>query len=186
VAGRPAIVVVAGRPAIVVVAGFEPKMAKTIRPSQGVVIFSSLIILIGAASFLFIIISFFQLRLELQLKDNLPYLFSQMTLSTINFTAFWLSTIVSLLIMLCWIVAGIGMLFLKEWARQVLLVSIGIYFLNKVIDIFINIAIANEYAAKLPILSLSIGVAFVLALVISITHFFTHPSVVKQFQRHKT
>ncbi|MDD5617721.1 MAG: hypothetical protein PHG69_01365 [Candidatus Omnitrophica bacterium] len=158
---------------------------RRIKPSKGVVIFSSLIILLGAVNFLFIIISFFQLRLELQFKDYMPSMFSHMPFSTINFTAFWLSTIISLFIMFSWIVSGVGMIFLKEWARQLLLVSIGIYFLNKVIDIVINIAIVNEYSGKLPIIPLSIGIVFVLALTVSITHFFTHPSVVKQFEKSR-
>ena len=118
---------------------------KNIKASKGVVIFSALIILIGAVSFLLIVVSFFQLRLELQMRDYMPHLFSQIPISTINFTAFWLSTAVSLLIMLAWIVAGIGMLFLKEWARHLLLISLGVYFLNKAADIFINISIAGEY-----------------------------------------
>jgi hypothetical protein len=87
--------------------------------------------------------------------------------------------------MFSWIVAGVGILFLKEWARQLLLISIGIYFLNKVIDIFINISIINEYSTKLPVIPLTIGIMFVLVLSLSITHFFTHPSVIKQFEKSK-
>ncbi|MDD5292022.1 MAG: hypothetical protein PHY46_02410 [Candidatus Omnitrophica bacterium] len=153
------------------------------KASKGVKIFSSVLILIGMVNFIFIIVSFFQLRLELQLWDYMPNMFSHMPLLTINFTAFWLSTIVSLLIMLIWIISGVGMLFLREWARQLLLVSVGIYILNKVIDIFINISIVSEYSADLPILPLAIGIIFVLALSVSITHFFSHPSVVKQFEK---
>ena len=154
-------------------------------PSKGVLIFSSILILIGTVNFLSIIISFFQLRLELQIKDHMPNLFSQFPHFTINFTAFWLSTIVSILLMLCWVIAGIGMLSLREWARQLLLISIGIYFLNKVIDIFINIAIVNEYSMQVPILPLVIGIIFVLSFSVSVSYFFNHPSVIKQFKRNK-
>jgi len=157
---------------------------KNKKASKGVKIFSSALILIGMVNFIFIIVSFFQLRLELQLRDYMPNMFSHMPLSTINFTAFWLSTITSLLIMFTWIVSGVGMLFLREWARQLLLVSVGIYILNKVIDIFINISIVNECSAVLPMLPLAIGIIFVLVLAVSITHFFTHPAVIKQFERH--
>jgi hypothetical protein len=87
--------------------------------------------------------------------------------------------------MLAWIVAGIGMLFLKEWARHLLLISLGVYFLNKVVDIFINISIAGEYCAKFPVAPLVAGIIFVLVLSLSITHFFTHPSVVKQFEARR-
>ncbi|MBL7130614.1 MAG: hypothetical protein ISS45_04340 [Candidatus Omnitrophica bacterium] len=155
------------------------------KASKGVVFFSSFIILIGLISFLSIIISFFQLRLELQLKDHAPVLFSQIPNTTINFTAFWFSTILSLIIMFCWIVSGVGILLLKEWARQLLLISIGIYFLNKVIDIFINISIVKEYSEQIPIAALCIGIGFVLVLSISITYFFTHPSVIKQFSKSR-
>jgi hypothetical protein len=151
--------------------------------SKGVIIFSALVIIIGAISFISIIISFFQLRLELQFKDHAPNLFAELPNITINFTAFWLSTVLSLLIMLCWIVAGIGTLLLKEWARQLLLVSLGVYFLNKVIDIFINISIISEQSEQLPIGALILGIGFVLVLTISITYFFTHPQVIKQFNR---
>lgn len=151
------------------------------KPSKGVLLFSIFVVIIGTISFLSIIISFFQLRLELQIKDHAPTLFTELPNMTINFTVFWLSTILSLIIMLSWIIAGIGTMLLKEWARQLLLISMGVYFLNKVIDIFINISIINEHSEQLPIVSLIIGIVFVLALTISISYFFTHPRVVKQF-----
>jgi hypothetical protein len=156
------------------------------RASKGVAIFSSFIILAGFINFLFIIISFFQLRLELQLKDYIPSLFHSFPYFTINVTAFWLSTIISLIIMLCWIVAGAGMLALKEWARQLLLISMGVFFLNKAIDIVINIAIVKEISAQIPILHLSIGIVFIFSFSLSIVYFFTHPSIRKQFERKKT
>ena len=155
------------------------------KPSKGVIIFSSLLILIGTINFLAIIISFFQLRLELQIKDGMPILFSQFPYITINFTVFWISTIISLLIMLSWIISGIGMLILKEWARQLLLISIGIYFLNKAIDIFINISLIKEYSSKIPVIPLLVGIIFVLGLSVSISYFFTHPSVIRQFRKEK-
>ncbi|MDD5005901.1 MAG: hypothetical protein PHS93_05305 [Candidatus Omnitrophica bacterium] len=155
------------------------------KASRGVIVFSSFLILLGTFNFLYTIISFFQLQLELQFKDHMSTLFTQFPNFTINLTAFWLSTLISLLIMLCWIIAGIGTLLLKEWARQLLLISIGIYFLNKVIDIFINIAIVNEYATQIPVIALCIGILFVLSLSVSVTYFFTHPSVIKQFEKIK-
>lgn len=153
------------------------------KASRGVMIFSILMILIGTISFLSIIVSFFQLRLALQLRDIAPNLSIGLPNETLNFTVFWLSTILSLVIMLCWIVSGIGTLILKEWARQSLLVSMGVYFLNKVIDIFITISIVNEQSDQLNITALIIGIVFVLALTISITYFFSLPQVIKQFNR---
>lgn len=152
------------------------------RPSRGIVIFSSVIILFSFISFLSIIISFFQLRLELQIRDNMPILFTQIPNVTINFTIFWLSTVVSLLIMFCWIISGVGMLILKEWARQLLLISLGVYFLNKPIEIFITISLVREHSAQIPFISLCVGIVLVLAFAISISYFFTHPNVVKQFK----
>ncbi|MFC1708876.1 hypothetical protein ACFL2J_02295 [Candidatus Omnitrophota bacterium] len=153
------------------------------RPSNGVIVFSTILIIIGTISFLSIMISFFQLRLQLQFKDDAPALFSQLPNFTINFTVFWLSTVLSSIIMFCWIVSGIGALLLKEWARQLLLVSIGIYFLNKLVDIFINISIIEEHVGRIPVASLVIGILFVLILTVSITYFFTHPRVIAQFNR---
>lgn len=85
-------------------------------------------------------------------------------------------------LMLCWIVSGIGILLLKEWARQLLLISMGIYFLNKAVDIFINAAVAKEIYAKIPVAGFCVGIIFVLVFSMSITYFFTHPSVEKQFK----
>jgi hypothetical protein len=151
--------------------------------SKGVILFSSIIILFGTINFLSIIVSFFQLRLELQFKDHVPVLFSHLPGTTINSTAFWFSTVLMLIIMFCWIVSGVGTLILKEWARQLLLVSIGIYFLNKGVEVFIIISIVQEYSEQLPVAALIAGIVFVLSLSISITYFFTHPSVIKQFNR---
>ncbi len=153
--------------------------------SKGVIIFSSIIIVIGAISFLLILISFFLLRLELQVKDQAPVLFTQFPSATINFTIFWLSTILNLVIMFSWIVSGIGILLLREWARQSLLISMGVYFINKVVEVFINIALVREHSEQIPVLALVIGIVFVLALTISINYFFTHSAVVKQFNRKR-
>ncbi|MFC1645793.1 hypothetical protein ACFL2Y_01285 [Candidatus Omnitrophota bacterium] len=158
---------------------------RRIKASKGVLIFSSFIIAIGTISFLSIAISFFQLRLELQLKDQAPVLFSQIPDTTINFTVFWLSTIINLIIMPCWIVAGIGCLLLKEWARQLLLITMGVYFINKVVEVFIVVSIVKEYSEQIPVLFLVIGVVFVLVLTVSINYFFTHPKVSKQFSKRQ-
>jgi len=155
------------------------------KPSKGIVAFSVILALLGTVNFLAIIISFFQLRLELFIKDYHPNLFHQFPLVTINFTAFWFSTILSIVISLSWIIASIGAFILKEWARQMLLISMGIYFLNKVMDIFINVILVKEFAETVPMLQLTIGILYVLILTVSTIHFFTHPSVIKQFNREQ-
>jgi len=152
------------------------------RPSKGVVIFSVILIVVGIIFFLATMVSFFQLRLELQIKDDAPFLFSQFPDISINSTVFWLSTLVSLIIMLCWIVSGVGMLFLNEWARQLLLISMGIYIINCVVNIFLSIFMTYEYASSIPAFALSLGITIVLGLVVSITYFFNHPAVIKQFK----
>lgn len=151
------------------------------KASKGVVIFSSILILIGSVNFIAIIVSLFLLHLE----QYIPGLFSYLPHSTINSSIFWLSTIVSILIMLCWTVAGIGMLLLQEWARQLLLVSLGVYFINALINIFINLFMAYEYLPRTPISYLTIGVVFVLTFSISLVHFFTHPDIIRQFKKNK-
>ena len=151
-------------------------------PSRGVKIFSIIIILFGLFNFLAMMVSFFQLRLELQLKDDAPFLFSQFPEVSINSTIFWLSTIVGLIVMVCWVVSGAGMLLLKDWARQLLLASMGIYIINCAVNIFLNIFMTYEYTSSIPVFALSLGIIFVIGLVVSISYFFNHPSVVKQFK----
>jgi len=153
------------------------------KPSKGVAIFSVSLILIGTVFFLAMIIAFFQLRLELQLKDDAPFLFSQFPAVSINSTVFWLSTILGFLIMLSWVVSGAGMLFLKNWARQLLLVSMGVYIVNTVVNIFINVFLTYEYASVIPVFWLSLGVILVLAFCIAVIYFFNHPAVISQFKR---
>lgn len=150
-------------------------------PSKGIIIFSSVLILIGSVNFILIIVSLFLMNFQ----SDVPGMLSFMPNSTINSSIFWLSTIVGSFVMLCWLIAGIGMLSLKEWARQALLTSMGIYFLNMSINIVINIFMVYEYYNKVPVFQLVIGIVFVLSLSVSAVHFFTHPNIIKQF-KHKS
>lgn len=148
------------------------------RASKGILIFSSLLILIGSVSFISVIVSLFLLNFQF----SVPGMFSLMPLSTIQSSIFWVSTIIGMFIMLSWIVAGIGMLLLQEWARQALLTSMGIYFLNCFVNILLVVFMAYEYFDRLPMLYLILGIVFVFSFSVSSVHFFTHPNIIKQFQ----
>lgn len=150
------------------------------RASKGVIIFSSILILVGSVNFVLIIASLFLLNFQY----DVPGMFAFMPHSTMSSSLFWLSTIVSMFVMLCWLIAGIGMLSLKEWARQALLTSMGIYFLNMFVNIIINIFMAYEYYDQLPVRELIIGIACVFSLSVSMVYFFTHQNIIEQFKKH--
>ena len=150
------------------------------KASKGIIIFSSILILIGSVNFVLIIVSLFLLNFQY----DVPGMFAFMPHSTMSSSLFWVSTIIGMFVMLCWLIAGIGMLSLKEWARQVLLTSMGIYFLNMFVNIAIVIFMAYEYSDRLPIFWLVIGIVFVIAFSVSVVHFFAHPNIIEQFKKH--
>jgi len=161
----------------------KKKIKEKITPSKGIKILSVVLIIIGAVFSFSILISFFQLCLLIELKNRLPFLFSKFPSELIASTIFWFSTFLDFLIKLSWIVSGVGMLFLKEWARQLLLISMGIYIINSMINIFLNVSLTYEYSEKIPVFWLSIGIAFILIFSIVVVYFFSHPSVISQFKR---
>ncbi|MFC1752235.1 hypothetical protein ACFL96_02440 [Thermoproteota archaeon] len=150
------------------------------RPSVGVKIFAAIFILIGSVFSIAIIVSLFLMQFERFVPGVTPF-FPQLT---VNSSIFWASTIVSLLIMFCWAVSGVGILLLREWARGLLLGSMGIYFLNSFINIGINIFMVHEYAQDIPFVHLTFAIILILSLPVSAVYFFNHPSVVKQFMPH--
>jgi len=149
------------------------------RASKGIIIYSILLIIFGSLNFISIIASLVLLNFQ----DSVMGIFSFMPQSTLNSSLFWVSTIVSMFIMLCWVVSGAGMLSLKEWARQAFLASMGIYFLNSFFNIILNVFMVQEFSNQLPVAYLVIGIVFVLSLSVSMVYFFTHPKVVFQFQQ---
>lgn len=151
------------------------------RASRGLLIFSSFLIAVGFVFFIIIIIALSQLHVECYIPGfslTAPH-------ATLRSSLFWVATITTLLISLSWIIAGIGMLSLKEWARQLLLVSIGVYFFERVLNIGITIYMAYEMLHTIPITPIIVGVFLVLAFSVSVTHFFTHPAVIQQFRKQR-
>jgi len=102
--------------------------------------------------------------------------------ATLALPLFWTSSILNIVIFLAWIICGIGILHLREWARLWLRVVMSFYFVNAVANIYLNVYLAQELAVSVPAAALVIGVAFVVVYYLGINHFFTHPNVVRQFR----
>lgn len=149
------------------------------RASKGVIIYAIALILVGSVNFISVIVSLVLLNFQ----NGVLGMFSFMPQATINSSLFWVSTIIGMFIMLCWIVSGAGMLSLKEWARQSLLASMGIYFLNSFFNILLNIFMVQEYYNRLPVFPLVLGISLILLFSISLVYFFTHPKIILQFQQ---
>ncbi|HAJ56916.1 MAG TPA: hypothetical protein DCL35_04000 [Candidatus Omnitrophica bacterium] len=101
---------------------------------------------------------------------------------TLSMPVFWLSTIISLLVYISWVIAGMGALHLKEWARHMLRISMGAYIINMFINIVLNVFVAEEVMAKIPMKFLLAGIVITFAYYLSVIYFFSHPDIVRQFK----
>jgi len=102
--------------------------------------------------------------------------------ATLALPLFWVSSVFNILIFLVWIVCGTGTLHLREWARRLLRIVMSFYFVNAVVNIYLNVYLAQELSVPVPASALVIGVVFVLAYYLGMNHFFSHPNVVRQFR----
>ncbi len=102
--------------------------------------------------------------------------------ATLALPLFWASSGLNVLIFLTWIICGMGTLHLREWARILLRIVMSFYFVNAVVNIYLNIYLAQELSVPVPASALVIGVVFVLAFYVGMNHFFSHPDVVRQFR----
>jgi len=102
--------------------------------------------------------------------------------ATLALPLFWMSTFLNVLIFLAWIVCGMGTLHLREKARVALRIVLSFYFVNAVVNMYLNIYLAQELSVPVPVSVLVIGVGFVLALYLGMNHFFSHPNIVRQFK----
>ena len=150
---------------------------KLITRSKGVVIFSIFLIAFGAfGSFLLVLsLALISLRDFPQVKGIMPS-------GMIAMPAFWISSFLNLLIYFCWVVCGIGALHLKEWSRQMLRVVMAAYVINMMVNICLNIFLAEEVMSKIPLGYLATGIGIALCFYLSVVYFFSHPNVVRQFK----
>ncbi|PIY82125.1 MAG: hypothetical protein COX96_00765 [Candidatus Omnitrophica bacterium CG_4_10_14_0_2_um_filter_44_9] len=97
-------------------------------------------------------------------------------------SVFWISSILSLLIYICWVVSGVGVLHLKEWSRRLLRITMGVYTINMLVNIVLNIFLAEEAISTIPVKFLFTGIVISMAYYLSVIYFFSHPQIVRQFK----
>lgn len=151
---------------------------KFIVRSKGVVIFAISLIALGSFNTFLIVLSF----LLIPLKDSFPDVKNATPLGTLSLPVFWISSILSLLIYISWVVSGVGALHLKEWSRYLLRITMGAYIINMLVNIALNISLAQEVMSTFPIKFLLAGIVISMAYYLSVIYFFSHPQIVRQFK----
>lgn len=151
---------------------------KFIVRSKGVVIFAISLIAFGSFSAFLLILSI----ALISLKDIVPEFKAMVPVGTLSMSLFWMSSLLYLFIFLSWVVCGIGVLHLKDWARQFLRIVMVFHLLNMIINIYLNIFLAQEVMSKIPIGFLTGGIAIAFSYYLGVIYFFSHPNIVKQFK----
>lgn len=151
---------------------------KFIERSKGVVIFAISLIALGSFNTFLIVLSF----LLIPLKDSFLDVKNATPQVTLSMPAFWISSILSLLIYISWVVSGIGALHLKEWSRHLLRIAMGVYIINMLFNIALNIFLAEEVMSMIPIKFLMAGIFISMSYYLSVIYFFSHPMIVRQFK----
>ena len=151
---------------------------KFIERSKGVVIFAVSLITFGAFNTFLLVLS---LSL-LSLKDTVPGFGAQMPNGVLSMPLFWMSSGLNFLIFISWVITGIGALRLKEWARQYLKVAMAVHIINMLINICLNIFLAEEMLARIPLGFLLAGIALSFFYYFVVIYFFSHPDIVRQFK----
>jgi len=150
---------------------------KFITRSRGVVVFSISLIAFGAFNAFLMILSMALMSLR-----NLPEVAAVLPVGMISLPVFWLSSILNLLIFLAWVVCGIGALHLKDWARQTLRVVMSVYLINLLVNICLNVFLAQEVMTDVPVVFLIIGIVLSFSYYLGLIYFFSHPNIVRQFK----
>lgn len=150
---------------------------KFITRSKGVVIFAISLIAFGTFSTFLLILSIALISLR-----NIPEVKSAMPSGMLSMPFFWVSTFLNLLIYISWVIAGIGVLHLKEWARQYLRIVMAVYIINFLVNITLNVFLAEEVMAKIPLGFLVAGIMIAFSYYLGVIYFFSHPEIVRQFK----
>ncbi len=150
---------------------------KFITRSKGVVIFSISLIALGSFNTFLVLLSILLLSLK-----GAGFEANATVDGTLSMPIFWISSVISLLIYCLWIICGIGALHLKEWARQLLRITMAIYVINMLVNIVLNVFVAEEVMAKIPMQFLIAGIVISSAYYLSVIYFFSHPDIVRQFK----
>jgi len=151
---------------------------KFITRSKGVVVFAISLIALGSFNTFLVTLSVLLLPL------NGPGFKESKALAqgTLSMPVFWISSILSLLIYISWVVSGIGALHLKDWARHLIRITMGAYIVNMLVNIALNVFLAEEVMVKVPVKFLAGGIVIALGYYLGVIYFFSHPAIVRQFK----
>jgi len=151
---------------------------KFIVRSKGVVIFAISLIAFGAFGTFLLVLS---LAL-ISLKDIVPGMANSMPNNVVSMPLFWTSSAFNLFIFISWVIAGIGALHLKDWARKYLRIVMAVHIMNMIVNIYLNIFMAEEMLARIPFGFLLTGIAISFSYYFGVIYFFSHPNIVRQFK----
>lgn len=151
---------------------------KFIVRSKGVVIFSVSLIAFGTFGTFLLVLSVALLSLGSVVPDVKAVLPS----GVLSMPMFWISTLLNLLIFISWVICGMGALHLRDWARRALRVVMGAHIINMLINICLNIFLAEEMMSSLPLGPLLAGIAISFMYYFGVIYFFSHPDIVRQFK----
>jgi hypothetical protein len=116
------------------------------------------------------------------LKNVIREVEATMPNNVISLPIFWASSAANLFIFISWVICGIGVLHLKEWSRQWLRIVMAVYVINSLINIWLNIFLAQETINKIPYGFLIAGIAIAFSYYLGVIYFFSHPNIVRQFK----
>ncbi len=151
---------------------------KFITRSKGVVIFAVSLIALGSFNTFLVTLSVLLLPLNdlgAAVNNNTPH-------GMLSMPVFWISSALSLLVYISWVVSGVGALHLKEWARHLLRIAMGVYIINMLVNIVLNVFLAEEVMSKIPIKFLVAGIVISMSYYLGVIYFFSHPNIVRQFK----
>jgi hypothetical protein len=151
---------------------------KFIVRTKGVVIFAISLIAFGSFCTFLLILSLSLLFLKggtLDMTEGMPQ-------QTLSMPLFWLSSFLNLFIFSSWVITGIGVLRLKEWARQFLRIVMAVHVMNMLANIFLNITLADEMLSNIPLKFFVIGIIISFSYYLGVIYFFSHPDIERQFK----
>lgn len=151
---------------------------KYITRSKGVVIFAISLIAFGSFSTFLLILSV----ALIPLNQQIPAMAQAMPKGLLSQPVFWISTFFYLIIFISWVVCGMGVLHLKEWARKCLRAVMAIHVINMIVNICLNVFMAEEIMSKIPVGFLLAGIAVTFSYYFGVIYFFSHPQIVRQFK----
>jgi vacuolar-type H+-ATPase subunit I/STV1 len=150
---------------------------KMIERSRGVVAFAVSLMAFGAFGAVLLLVAMFLVVLR-----NHPAVRGLFPDGIVDMPLFWISSYVNLFVFLSWVVCGAGTLRLREGARKFLRVVMVFHVFNMIINIILNIWLAEQTLARVPVVPLLMGCLISFSYYFAVIVFFSHPNVVRQFK----